>query len=211
MKYDDNNPLHRKQMMDHLTKGPTRTSLAMQKDLQKNPKLTVDELVKRQKTKLNENMIPAANKKPGSSVDDIFRNLLIEEMKVRDLDEDEIKYMMDTKPRNQLRTQKISNTGQRILAKQTNPYPSQATPAQVQYLKNKLDKMKYQNKPFNKKVKPTLKTESIKLNINPISLAPEPPKEDPRLKELELRVLESQKRNQFEKSRGLPNLIGTKV
>ena len=69
----------------------------------------------------------------------------------------------------------------------------------------------YQNKPFNKKVKPTLKTELIKLNIDPISLAPEPPKEDPRLKELELRVLESQKRNQFEKSRGLPNLIGTKV
>ena len=37
------------QMMKHLTKGgPTRRSLAMQKDLQKNPKLTVDELVKRQ-------------------------------------------------------------------------------------------------------------------------------------------------------------------
>ena len=37
------------QMMKNLTKGgPTRRSLAMQKDLQKNPKLTVDELVKRQ-------------------------------------------------------------------------------------------------------------------------------------------------------------------
>ena len=177
-------------MMAYLGRGgPTRTSLAMQKDLQKNPKLTVDELVKRQKPKLNENMIPAANKKPGSSMDDIYRNLLIEEMKVRDLDEAEIKYMMDTKPRNGLKTQKISNTAQRILAKQTKPNT--------------------QVPPKNKKAAPFVKpTKPLNINISPISLAPEPTNVDPQLQELEKKfnkILEDDENN---KTRGLANLTG---
>ncbi len=171
------------QMMAYLGRGgPTRTSLAMQKDLQKNPKLTVDELVKRQKPKLTENMIPAANKKPGASMDDIYRNLLIEEMKVRDLDEDEIKYMMATKPRNGLKTQKISNTGQRILAKQT--------------------KRNTQVPPKNKKVEP------LNINISPIAMKPEPTTVDPQLQELENKfnkILEDDENN---KTRGLANLTG---
>ena len=177
-------------MMAYLGRGgPTRTSLAMQKDLQKNPKLTVDELVKRQKPKLNENMIPAANKKPGASMDDIYRNLLIEEMKVRDLDEAEIKYMMDTKPRNGLKTQKISNTAQRILAKQTKPNT--------------------QVPPKNKKAAPFVKpTKPLNINISPISLAPEPTNVDPQLQELENKfnkILEDDEKN---KTRGLANLTG---
>ena len=41
-------------------------------------------------------MITAADKKPSR---DPLRNLLIEEMKVRDLDQDELRYMIQTKPR----------------------------------------------------------------------------------------------------------------
>ena len=52
---------------------------------------------------------------------DILRNFLIEEMKSRDLDADEIRYMMGTKPRDNVKTQKISNTGQRILTKPIKP------------------------------------------------------------------------------------------
>ena len=192
---------YRKAVDDALTKGPSQKSLAMRKDLRKNPNLTVDELVKRQKPKLNENMIPAANKKPGSSMDDIYRNLLIEEMKVRDLDEAEIKYMMDTKQR---------------------PYPTQASPQQMDYLKKTLGKMQYANKPIYKKgeakiiidelkrqqrkANPILKSEPLKINTS-IPPLPVPSKEDPRLKELEARVMESKRKNEFEKTRGIANLF----
>ena len=46
--------------------------------------------------KLSESMITAADKKPSK---DPLRNLLIEEMKVRDLDQDELRYMIQTKPK----------------------------------------------------------------------------------------------------------------
>ena len=52
---------------------------------------------------------------------DILRNLLIEEMKTRDLDSDEIRYLMETKDRSQIKKQKISNTEQQILTKETTP------------------------------------------------------------------------------------------
>ena len=72
-------------------------------------------------------MITEADKKPSG---DILRNLLIEEMKSRDLDQDELRYMIRTKPRA--------------------TYPKEATDAQVNYLKNNFDKMKDNNKPFIK-------------------------------------------------------------
>ena len=68
--------------------------------------------------KLSESMITEADKKPSG---DILRNLLIEEMKSRDLDQDELRYMIRTKPRA--------------------TYPKAATDAQVKYLKNNFDKM----------------------------------------------------------------------
>ena len=52
---------------------------------------------------------------------DILRNILLEEMKSRDLDRDEIKYLMDTKDRSQIKKQKILNTEQQILTKETTP------------------------------------------------------------------------------------------
>ena len=36
---------------------------------------------------------------------------------------------------------------------------------------------------------------------------PVPIKEDPRLKELEARVMENKRRNEFEKTRGIANLV----
>ena len=50
---------------------------------------------------------------------DELRELLKEKMaKGQNLDSDEIRYLMDTKDRSQLNTQKISSSGQRILTKQ---------------------------------------------------------------------------------------------
>ena len=52
---------------------------------------------------------------------DILRNILIEEMKTRELDRDEISYLMATKDRSQIKKQKISKTEQHILTKETTP------------------------------------------------------------------------------------------
>ncbi len=56
--------------------------------------------------KLSESMITAADKKPSR---DPLRNLLIEEMKVRDLDQDELRYMIQTKPRPKVGASKDNN------------------------------------------------------------------------------------------------------
>ena len=62
---------------------------------------------------------------------DILRNVLIEEMKRRELDRDEIRYLMDTKDRSQIKKQKISNTEQQILTKGATPKPIVKKPKQV--------------------------------------------------------------------------------
>ena len=83
--------------------------------------------------------------------------------------------------------------------------------------------MKYQNKPTYKKgeaqiiinelerkkrlANPILKSEPLKLNTTPIPAFPVPTKEDPKFKELEARVMESKRRNEFEKTRGIANLV----
>ena len=95
-----------KQMMAYLTRPKNKDPI--------KESLKKSEFVK----ELKEKDIPKENLKPSG---DILRNLLIEEMKVRDLDSDEIRYMMDTKPRNELKTQKINPSAQRILTKTTNP------------------------------------------------------------------------------------------
>ena len=50
---------------------------------------------------------------------DLVRKILIEEMKTRDLDSDEIRYLMDTKDRSELKTEKMSYTQPRTATKQT--------------------------------------------------------------------------------------------
>ena len=48
MRYNDKNPQHRKQLEEHLTGGPTRTSLAMQKDLLIKIKLLLSKMLQQQ-------------------------------------------------------------------------------------------------------------------------------------------------------------------
>ena len=88
---------------------------------------------------------------------DIVRNLLIEEMQTRDLDADEIRYLMDSKPRDNIKTQKISNTGQRILAK-----PNKAN-TQVTPFKENLNKTNHRTK---------ILKQDLKLDPSPIVLPP---------------------------------------
>ena len=69
---------------------------------------------------LKEKDIPPENLVPEKGLGgDILRNLLIEEMKSRDLDSDEIRYLMDTKPRENLKTQKLNPAAQRIIEEKT--------------------------------------------------------------------------------------------
>ena len=63
-------------------------------------------------------------------------------MQTRDLDADEIRYLMDSKPRDNIKTQKISNTGQRILAKPNKPN------TQVKPFKENLNKANHRTKIF---------------------------------------------------------------
>jgi len=69
---------------------------------------------------------------------DILRNILLEDMKTRDLDSDEIRYLMETKDRSQIKKQKISNTEKQILAKE-------ATPEQVGKLAENMERARQIN------------------------------------------------------------------
>jgi hypothetical protein len=118
---------------------------------------------------------------------------------------------------------KLGRDPKNILQRQ---YPKAATSGQVEYLKNNLDKMKQQNKPTyrrgdakiivdelerqKRKANPILNTKPVKINFDPIPSLPATPQVDPRLKELEERVMETKRKNDFEKTRGLPNLLGLK-
>ena len=228
---------------DALTKGPSQKSLAMQKDLRKNPNLTVNELVKRQTVdtsslnqlikKTEENIAFDKKYPPLVSTKAMLDNDLI------DADKMLVQYdsatglftnkektigfkdAVSARKHNQV-YEPYSPTVQKLKRAAT-PYPTQANPQQMDYLKKNLDKMKYQNKPTYKKgeaqiiinelerkkrlANPILKSEPLKLNTKPIFPMPVPSKEDPRLKELEARVMENKRRNEFEKTRGIANLV----
>ncbi|WP_440915735.1 hypothetical protein [Candidatus Pelagibacter sp.] len=125
---------------------------------------------------------------------DIVRNLLIEEMQTRDLDADEIRYLMDSKPRDNIKTQKISNTGQRILAK-----PNKAN-TQVTPFKENLNKANHRTKIFK---------QDLKLDPSPIVL---PPKVEVKRSEEDNRFFKMLEDNKKEKQRirssGLGYLMG---
>ena len=152
---------------------------------------------------------------------DILRNMLIEEMNRRELDRDEIRYLMDTKDRSQLKKEKIEPKNQTIL-KSKNPYPTQATPEQVGQLAERLERnaqMTGSKGPFTKiadnlgknkpKPKPIVKKDPVTnytdFKIDPIisdpysALPPEP--NDPYLDQLEARVKANQELNYQEKVR----------
>ena len=135
--------------------------------------------------KLSESMITAADKKPSK---DPLRNLLIEEMKVRDLDQDELRYMIQTKPR-----PKVG-----------------ASDAQVKYLENNFNKMKDNNKPFIKKPKPVVNIPIPKIDFSPIptvasTLTPEERAMEQRFNQM---MEEDRKEKIKNQNSGLAGLLG---
>ena len=143
----------RKAVDDALTKGPSQKSLAMQKDLRKNPNLSVNELVKR----TQENIEFDKKHPPLISTKAMLDNGLIDPEAVM------VKYDSTTgifsnkdktigfkdavtaRKHNEV-YEPYSPTVQKLKRAAT-PYPTQANPQQMDYLKKNLDKMKYQNKP----------------------------------------------------------------
>ena len=216
MKYNDKNPKHRKELNDYLTRPDQRLEKQPGYDYSKDPNLL------RRIKYLTETFDGADF---GNSLDKAIAN------------EDKELAKLGREPKNILQRQ----------------YPKEATPGQVDYLKNNLNKMKEQNKPsveelvkrrsLNKRglntvvydgskpfhkptyrrgeakiivdelerkkrlANPILKSEPLKLNTTPIFPMPVASKEDPRLKELEARVMENKRRNEFEKTRGIANLV----
>ena len=158
---------------------------------------------------------------------DILRNLLIEEMKSRDLDSDELRYMMETKDRSSLNSQKLSNTAQRILAKDNKPntkvtpkFPKQATPEQYGKLAERLERQRQMTGAPSKPLKP-FKKESKKIEIplevptiDPIMLEPRSTLPDPESIRLEQRFNEILKQKKEEDERnatsGLAFFLGDK-
>ena len=79
---------------------------------------------------------------------DILRNMLIEEMKTRDLDSDEIRYLMDTKDRSTL---------------------PKATPKQTAFIKNKVVAKPFKKIPRNIKFDPTPTVPTPTLIFDPLA------------------------------------------
>ena len=208
MSYDDNNPQHRKQLDEFLTR----------------PRPNLNRVV--YDPKLKSNTDQRLEKQPGydySKDPNLLRR---------------IKYLTETFDNADLGTsldKAIDNEDKQLAKLGRDPknilqrkYPQEATPGQVEYLKNNLDKMKQQNKPTyrkgeakiiidelerQKKLKnPILNSRPVEINFKPL---PSLPAEDPRLKELEARVMESKRRSDEEKIRqansGLGGLLGVKL
>ena len=183
-------------MMAYLGRGgPTRKSLAMQKDLQKNPNLTVDELVKKQTVdtsslnqlikKTEENIAFDKKHPPLISTKAMLDNDLI------DADEMMVKYDSATglfinknktvafkdAPTARKHNQVYENYSPTVQKLKKSVMPTQASPQQMDYLKKNLDKMKYQNKPTYKKGEAKIVVDELKrqkrkanpiLNVDPI-------------------------------------------
>ncbi len=118
------NPKQYKQMMSWLTRQ------------KKQSNHVVDTLNKYEDT-------PNVKAKP-----DILRNMLIEEMKSRDLDSDEIRYLMDTKDRSTL---------------------PKATPKQTAFIKNKVVAKPFKKIPRNIKFDPTPTVPTPTLIFDPLA------------------------------------------
>ena len=165
------------QMMKHLTKGgPTRRSLAMQKDLQKNPKLTVDELVKRQTVdtsslnqlikKTQENIEFDKKHPPLISTKAMLENEL--------LNPDEMLVKYDSVTGLFINKNKSVAFKDVMSARKHNQIYETYSPT-VQNLKKavapKATPAATKSKPFVKpKVKPQVNTQPLKLNVKPLQI-----------------------------------------
>ena len=112
---------------------------------------------------------------------DILRNMLIEEMKSRDLDSDEIRYLMDTKDRSAVPT---------------------ATPKQTAFVKNKVVA-----KPF-KKIPKTLKFDPTPTVLTPTMIFDPLAEEQQRKFNNLLKEVEAEKTKN--RTEGLAGLLGGK-
>jgi len=139
---------------------------------------------------------------------DILRNLLIEEMKTRNLDSDEIRYLMDTKDRSS--------------------YPKEATPEQVGQLAERLERNRQMTgaaptklkdlearykkpKPIVKKPKevmPPLEVQTVDMEkLNLISQVPDP--ETLKLEQKFNEIIRQRQEDDFKnKTTGLAGLLG---
>jgi len=151
------NPKQYKQMMSWLTRQ------------KKQSNHVVDTLNKYEDT-------PNVKAKP-----DILRNMLIEEMKSRDLDSDEIRYLMDTKDRSAVPT---------------------ATPKQTAFVKNKVVA-----KPF-KKIPKTLKFDPTPTVLTPTMIFDPLAEEQQRKFNNLLKEVEAEKTKN--RTEGLAGLLGGK-
>ena len=165
------------QMMKNLTKGgPTRRSLAMQKDLQKNPKLTVDELVKKQTVdtsslnqlikKTQENIEFDKKHPPLISTKAMLENEL--------LNPDEMLVKYDSATGLFINKNKSVAFKDVMSARKHNQIYETYSPT-VQNLKKavapKATPAATKSKPFVKpKVKPQVNTQPLKLNVKPLQI-----------------------------------------
>ena len=166
MNYDDNNPQHRKELNEFLTRP--------RKNLNR---VVYDPAIDEKKTHHNLNLKKMADdrlgKDPGERIlkatsyyddnptaDKALRKLLIEKMnKGQNLDSDEVRFMMETKPKQK-----------------------EATPKQMAELKSKMQKYKYihgEQKPYikQKKKSAVLSVPSTPIVREPIQPPPPKPKE----------------------------------
>ena len=180
MKYDDNNPQHRKELNEFLTRP--------RKNLNR---VVYDPAIDEEKTHHNLNLKKIADDRLGTdpgeriikatsmyddnpTADKALRKLLIEKMnKGQNLDSDEVRFMMETKPKQK-----------------------EATPQQMAELKKKLDKYRYihgeDKKPFTKIANNLGKKKSAVLSVpsNPIVREPiQPPPPKPKEPEEPLEVM----------------------
>ena len=118
----------------------------------KQYKQMVSWLTRNKSTKMSDHLVDTLNKYEDTpnvkAKPDILRNMLIEEMKTRDLDSDEIRYLMDTKDRSTL---------------------PKATRKQTAFIKNKVVAKPFKKIPRNIKFDPTPTVPTPTLIFDPLA------------------------------------------
>ena len=151
----------------------------------KQYKQMVSWLTRNKSTKMSDHLVDTLNKYEDTpnvkTKPDILRNMLIEEMKTRELDSDEIRYLMDTKDRSTM---------------------PKATPKQTAFIKNKVVA-----KPF-KKIPKTLKFDPTPTVLTPTMIFDPLAEEQKRKFNNLLKEVEAEKTKV--RTQGLAGLLGGK-
>ena len=104
---------------------------------------------------------------------DLVRKILVEEMKTRDLDSDEIRYLMDTKDRSGMKTEKMSYTQPQRSTKQTKPEPQVINNLRNSNGKTTWDIMKEVADPEELKELKRIEQKALKKTIYPKEATPQ--------------------------------------